>query len=238
MKSAEILSKTDRTCWSRILMVARFYLAPARWQLWAFPLLSLSVFALINSFDYTDHPRAYSLAVSPLTLAMTFAPMVLGYRKGREVGAMLPALDFEKCVAILGYFLVVVPLLLFGPIEILSLIVHGSSYQLGLISSACIISTSLWGVLRARRSPMLWSFLAVVILYFAVVFIAMFVGFGLGVYAAFSHPEIAETETEALKNAVVSQTITSFSTVMLILSAIYFIFAVAMCCRAIHRSQL
>lgn len=263
MKSVEILSNTDRTSWSRILMAARFYLAPVRWQLWAFPLLSLVCFLLITRVNAGTNPALYSLVASPLSLCVCFAPLAFGVRKGREVDAMLPVAGVEKCIVILLYCLVVVPLLVYVPVEVASYIKYGATYNsvamaslpteatdyvaslgfplimaVGIIGSAAYILTCLWGVFHARSRRVLGGFLAVVIYYVGFMLISVIVGIVAGVSAAMSEPDLAEINKEVLKERVLTEVMPLYMKSLLAVCSIYAIFALTMCCRAISRRQL
>lgn len=199
-------------------MAARFYLAPARWQLWAYPLLSLIVFACIKWLGAGAYPTLCALLSSLLSLAITFAPLAFGVRHGREVEAMLPVLGWEKCTLILGYSLIAVPLMIYAPYELCSYIFDGgSSYAvamrnlpgnipdykamfsmpllwiISLTTSGAFIVTCLTGVFRARRKRIMWGFLSVVIFYFAWIFTFFIIGVGIGVHTAMNEPEVVET---------------------------------------------
>lgn len=264
MKSVDILSKTDRTSWSRIVMASRFYLAPAKWQLWAYPLLSLFVFACVKWIGASAYLTMCALLSSLLSLAITFAPLAFGARHGREVEAMLPVLGWEKCTVILGYCLIAVPLMIYAPYELCSFIFDGgSSYSvamrnlpgnmpdykamfstpvlwiIGLTTSGCFITTCLTGVFRARRKRVMWGFLAVLIFYFAFVITFFIIGFVIGVHAAWSEPDVADTidsQQQGLEFAM--KIMPGIMRAYAIMCGIYFIFALTMCCRAIARRRL
>lgn len=138
MKSVEILSKTDRTSWSRIVMVWRFYSPCIGWQLWLFPLLSVVIGALCLLIDPGKHLIIRGMLASVLSLALIFSALAFSSPRGREVEAMLPALGAEKCIVILTWTVVVVPLLLHLPAEAMCYIVHGmscESYTLSYLSN-------------------------------------------------------------------------------------------------------
>ncbi len=262
MKSAEVLSKTDRTSWSRIAMVWRFYSPCIGWQLWSFPLLSVVIAALCLLIDPEKYWMIRGMLAFVLSLALVFSSLSFSSSRGREVEAMLPALGVEKCVVILTWSVVVVPLLLHLPAEAMYYIVHGmscESYPLshlpdrlglniaeeilpycmaaGLSCTLAMVLSCLWGVFGARRHRAAMGVVSVVICYAAFMLVACIASFGIGVYWGMQAGLAGGPVHDPSFDEIFVLVMRVLTYVMVPVCIVYVIFACAKCCRAIARHQ-
>lgn len=266
MKSADVLSKTDRTSWSRIAMVWRFYSPCIGWQLWSFPLLSVVIGALCLLIDPEKYWIIRGMLASVLSLALVFSSLAFSSPRGREVEAMLPALGAEKCVVILTWSVVVVPLLLHLPAEAMYYIVHGMSCEsytlshipdrfaltlsiaavgiivpycmvIGLFSTLAMVMSCLWGVFGARRHRAAWGVLSTIICYAAIMLVACIASVGFGVYLGVQAGIAGEPFPDISPVELSVMVIRTLTYVMVTVCVVYAIFACVKCCRAIARHQ-
>lgn len=251
MKSAEILSNTDRTSWSRIMMVWKFFMPILKKKLIFLPAFAL----LIESNAYAAGymlPEGDFMFIFMLMSAMTVAliilsPIVFAKVRGREVLAMLPALGFEKSIVVIGYCAVIVPLLICLPGMLLALLIDqpypvlsvmdaimpslNGDYLPAMVLSVTILEggvlSCLLGVLLARHYSMLTGILYAGLYFFGFLGLTVSVSFFAGFYTAVFDIENATAEAIMPK-------------VFYILSAIcgiYAIFALLKCNRVISSGQ-
>lgn len=258
--NAETLSKTDRTSWARIMMVWRFYAPYIKWELWAFPLISLLV-ASTSLADALEHYLSINSIFNTLiSTILVVSPLAFSAQRGREVEAMLPALGFEKCLVILVWSLIVVPILLKVPMETFYYLVHGCSavdytirfisadavpivencigqiVTIGLMSSTAMLISCLWGVMAAHSHRAVRGILAIVFFYIGVIALTLISSVGLGIYIGY---------TSAMSDAVATinpmdiaiQIINLLCYVFAAVITFYIIFAITKCCKAIARHQ-
>lgn len=243
-------------------MVFRFYYPYLRTQLWMLPLLSVCVFLATLVFNPADYVILYGMCMSLLSFALALSPLAFGAQRGREAEAMLPALGIEKCIVVLGWAIVAVPVLIQGPVQLLSMIVHGTdclTYTvnnlsaearaivsgqidnvviLSTLSSLGIILSCLWGVFGSSRNRILWGVLAVLFFYCGVMFLSMIMSFSLGIYTGFNAAVEGVTIGEHEIMTIAAKTIDWLFKAFIPVCGIYIIFALVKCCRAIARHQL
>lgn len=167
MKNAEILSHTDRTSWSRVAMVWRFYLPRIRTVLWAYPLLSLLLFA-ISAFGIRIFGFYGALPLTLLNYMVIFSPLALTLRHDGELTATLPTFGLEKCIVIFAYSFIIAPLLTWLPAQLAETIsginfdsnlpaymkdfpIYKIVIRSGYIATVAQITVCLWVVCAARR---------------------------------------------------------------------------------------
>ncbi|MBD5350524.1 MAG: hypothetical protein HDR89_06555 [Bacteroides sp.] len=111
---ATLANPLDRFSIQRVKMVARYYYPMFRKQLLIYPLVGLLVGVL---FHLRELLTMFDVFFGLLSLAMSFmvlwAPIVLT-GKDRTTEILLPARWSEKAVVLLGYFLVILPLITNG----------------------------------------------------------------------------------------------------------------------------
>lgn len=160
----------DKFQWARVMAVARYYWPRLRNQVIAYPLVSLVVFALMILLDKAGAGMLGDMLYGLTGYLVMFGAIALVTRHDFDVTTVLPAKGSEKCVFILFYALVAIPLLVYAPGNLLSLIVYGEwifsrtlnmSDMLDLdawvvifsnmLSSAAAIGTCLWTIMANRR---------------------------------------------------------------------------------------
>lgn len=249
MKSTEILSNTDRTSWSRIAMVWRFYLPYTRSKLIGFAALAI-LFEIIMLIDVkylaAEGAETVTKMLSTLlTVLVGCSALVFAKPKGRELQAMLPALGYEKCVVLIGYVTVIIPLIVFlpsafaylffgdeyPPKNILTSLLSSGEYTSVLIYSILSLEgmalSCLWGVVGTRgKYAMRNGLLAVAGFYLGTMIIISVISFCVGFYMAFTGQEVDFADQ--------THYLCKFMTVF---CGIYIIFALIKCCHAIKRGQ-
>lgn len=249
MKSAEILSNTDRTSWSRISMVWRFYLPYTRSKLIIFASLAI-LFEIIIFIDlkYLADEQAETITKmlsTFLTVIVGCSALVFAKPKGRELQAMLPALGCEKCVVLIGYVTIIIPLIVslpsafayfilgdeYPPKSVVTSLFSSGEYTQILAYSVLFLEgmalSCLWGVVSTRgKYAMRNGLLAVAAFYFGSMIFISIISFCVGFYAAFTGQEAD----------FANQTHYLFG-FMTVICGIYVIFALIKCCHAIKRGQ-
>lgn len=156
MKSAEILSKTDRTSWSRIMMVAAYFWPRYKVFCLIVPLFSAAItFYALNVHE----PWLKQLMMSMLSLLVILAPIKLAKRPDSDFTYTLPALGWEKCAVLFGLFFIIIPLLLIVPSEIVGALTHNASETAEKISPYNSLSFEIvgWTVVYAALASCLWG---------------------------------------------------------------------------------
>lgn len=187
----------NRFSWRRVGMVGDYYWPRLRLQVLLYPLASLVVFFLIMAtrHDADMALEARSSLTNLLTYAVMFAPVVLAMRPGCYMtDTMLPARGAEKSVYLLFYFLIVVPVLGFVPVDVLSLVFFGHTvmfnftdlsmvtdyigddgvWMVRMFNIVCLyvaITTCLWAVVTSRRNGVVKGVLIPLIPAFVVSFV-------------------------------------------------------------------
>lgn len=249
MKSTEILSNTDRTSWSRVAMVWKFYLPYTRKKLIGFAAIAIvsEVFILLAAKYQVGEGGGTIIKMlsTMLTVLIGCSALVFAKPKGRELQAMLPALGMEKCIVMIGYVTVIIPLIVFLP----SLLVYcflgnndpavliansllGNDISISVMAYSILFLESialscLWGVISTHsRQAMRNGLFAAGGFYLATMLLTGLISFCVGFYNAFNGNEIDFAD----------QSNTLF-TVLAIFCGIYVIFALIKCCHAIKRGQ-
>ncbi len=158
MKSADILSKTDATSWSRIAMVARYFWPRLKNYLILAPVVS-AVFTLI-AMQMTDMMfKQYVMFL--LALLIVLAPVKLSRRPDGDFTYTLPALGWEKCTVLFGIFFLIIPALVIIPSEIVARLFGGSPESLGMpeMSSGNTVLMSIggWIMIYSSLAVCLWA---------------------------------------------------------------------------------
>lgn len=167
---------------SRMVMTARYYSAPMRRQLLIYAALTVMLFFLsLFVFCYVNVSSAILSGIVAIILPFMFylSPVALANADSPVLAAMLPARGIEKFLVILGYCLVVVPVVICGVWALLWLCVHSfvPDFELWQGDSDVRFSvtytllyrglnllapwaTVLWVVMGCRTSPMAKALLA------------------------------------------------------------------------------
>lgn len=249
MKSTEILSNTDRTSWSRVAMVWRFYLPYTRKKLISFAaiaIISEVLILLAAKYEATEGADTIIKMLSTmLTVLIACSALVFAKPKGRELQAMLPALGMEKCIVMIGYVTIIIPLIVYipsvlaycflgnnDPVVITTHSMLGNDISFAVMAYSLLFLESiaiscLWGVVSTHnRQAMRNGLLAAGGFYLATMFLTGLISFGIGFFNAFTGREIEFAD----------QSNTLFA-VLAIICGIYVIFALIKCCHAIKRGQ-
>ncbi len=251
MKSAEILSNTDRTSWSRIAMVWRFYLPYTRRKLIAFAAIAIlfEIFILFCVKYITDEASGTVIEMlsTLLTVLIGCSALVFAKPKGRELQAMLPALGLEKCIVMIGYVTIIIPLIVLIPSTVSYLFLGSNHPELNVITALLgsgelnMISifafsilflegmalSCLWGVVGTHgKYAMRNGLLAVAGFYFGTMVCTAVISFCTGFCAAMTGLDVNfANETQFLFR------------IMTVICGIYVIFALMKCCHAIKCGQ-
>lgn len=245
MKSAEILADTDRTSWSRICMVARYYWPRYKWPMLLYPAAALIIVAVALSLAaITDRPKVAIMIIGLANYLVIFNPLILTRRRDAEITATLPALGLEKCVVLLVMTFVVMPLMLV-PIEAAYHIVNGELYlpsamlselhldsplyvASNVLSTLCMTATCLWAVTASRTHRTLKGIAFPFALSIAVGFAAAICGFVTAITSA-------GTPTP---DDMARQVLDTVYTIGIPVMAVYLLVALTMTCRTITRRQM
>lgn len=249
MKSSEILSNTDRTSWTRVLMVMKYFRPSLLPVVIIYPLLAIALALMIHFFGGSDgnNPWAYQL-LSVVAYAIMFAPCFLSRQSTGEAFYSLPALGWEKCEAIFLMMFIGVPLL-FTPLELYDLIcggrlsletykIMGVRLQVELSAGMIYLSTvtmltsvgaAIWAVFAARRHRALKAFGA------AISF--MFVDFIFGIVIGFMSA-ISDSRNNVSPGDMIKEYTSYFMPVMGTFWTIVLLFVLYKASRAISRKQI
>lgn len=252
MKSASILANTDRTSWSRIAMVGRYFWPSLRRKILVFPLFSLFVTLMAHLFGIAD---GNTLAISMFDLIswlLVLSPIVFAKQAADEVFCSLPALGCEKVAFVFLWSFIAVPFLLLAPPVIYANIAIpdtnnvaalldssflGSLFTsdaavnimtVSFLATLTAIAVGLWAVFGSRRNRTRNAVLAIV----GTVMLNGFYGFVLGFISAWQH-----AEPGVLKDDL-STTLNIFAPVMSLSWVLFLIFALWKASHAIARKQL
>lgn len=242
------------------MMVARYYYPRLRWQMILYPLVSIVVFVLFKLLYDHGIDRMAVLLLGILGYMVEFAPLVLALRDDSELDAGLPACGLEKYLFLLGYFLVAIPLLVFAPSELLSLIFYGELDQqlvlsqagvtlpevmsmteliLGSVSSTIsIILTCLWVVLANRTHRVLKGILFPIIVSLAVGIVG---GIGAVIIMIAHFGDINDPSLVGDAGAVGSQVLILMKPILnalTVVMVIYSVIAAVMLWRTVTRRQV
>ncbi|MDE7388169.1 MAG: hypothetical protein K2M97_02820 [Muribaculaceae bacterium] len=248
MNSAEILSRTDRTSWRRMWMVARYFWPRFRSKVIIFPLVTLLIFTCGHLVGKHVNPMGAYAIFGLINYLLIFNPLIFTKRSDMEITATLPATGLEKCVAVLGYSFVLMPLVIDVPLYLAYLLtdtpIHPDSSVLvndvavssplitacNVASTLAMIASCLWAVMAARTHRVIKGVAAAL-------GVSVFIGMISAVYgfvaAIMESGHAAGVGPEQI-NGIMSRVFT----VTLPLLSVYLIFALAMTCRAIRRRQL
>ena len=248
MKSAEILSNTDRTSWSRIAMVWRFYLPYTRRKLILFTATAvfIEIFTLISVKHLTTDgaDTIIKMMSALMTVLIGCSALVFAKPKGRELQAMLPALGIEKCVVLISYVTIIIPFIALCTSTVSYFFLRDeyppliALFSKGTGEAAVVIAYSilflegmalscLWGVLSThRKHAMRNGLLAVAGFYLGTMILIATISFCVGFYIAFTSQEVDFTfKTQSLFK------------IMTLICGIYVIFALIKCCHTIKSGQ-
>ena len=243
--------------WERVMRIAEFYFPALRMQMILYPVVAIVLYSLTLLGHYTlgDTVGILSggLCSTVLSCMFYFAPVALTRRDTRIVETMLPATCAEKSVFLLGYFFVVIPVLLygvyygvgsavqwiFGLYNVLfsvnvSVIIQNTAlvYASNVMSAIVPTITCLWAVLVTARSRALmgivWSVVSLISLSMISGIGTLIMMFATGFFdAIMKNPAVAESP-EAMESMGGSM-LGSMTSILLIVGAlamIYNIFAV------------
>lgn len=116
---------SDTFSWRRVMAIGRYYYPALRTQMIIYPLISL-VTGIILFFFVKSVIWGFFGSILSLTLQfmLYLSPIVFARKQTRPIETLLPALGSEKATFILGYSLIIVPILTFGPELIVYHLLH------------------------------------------------------------------------------------------------------------------
>lgn len=249
MKSVNTLSHTDRTSWSRVAMVWRFYLPRFRTMLWLYPLISVTLL-LIARLSTQSWGIFANTPLSLLSFMATLAPLAFALRPDKEITVTLPALAIEKTIVIFGLSFVIMPLLTYGPVFLLNAIMGWDCLAADLpkeiagtfsldtvrvsnfITGCAQIATCLWIVTILDHHRALFATIATIGINFLQGIIAGIWGL---VMALRLKPGLSSDD---VSREILSGFMDQFLTVMGIVTASYAIIAIYFTARAIKDKQI
>lgn len=218
MKSAELLSRTDATSWSRIAMVAAYFWPRLKTYCIFVPLLSAAVTWAVM---YVPEPAYKQMMMLLLSLMIIFAPIKLAKRPDGDFTYTLPALGWEKCTVIFGFILVVIPLLVIATSEIVALLVIDGN-ESAVISAMGVspdtgatmaiagwtmvyaaVAACLWAVMSTGRSRAVNGVIAALVVLFGLTAIVGFIaGFLMALLSGEAGPNPAAIPFDYIEMAV------------------------------------
>lgn len=256
MKDKKILSCTDRTSWSRIWMVGKFYMPVIGKKLILFPIISLivgSMMVLGEGFLPIEAYKSLVMSCSVFIMYLTIfgASMPLAKMKAIEIETMLPALNFEKCLFTLIYALIIIPIIVYLPCNIIWWIFNGFQSPINILMKfspesidiyhgnisymlltffvviISFIASGLWGTMAAKRHRMWWCFAAVMLTFGGYILICFLIGVIVGIYMSLNDL--------AFNSSILMHTFIKY---LICILSIYAIFALWKVCRCISRRQI
>lgn len=252
MKSTSILANTDRTSWSRIAMVGRYFWPSLHRKTLVFPICALLVTLMAHLFGISEGNAIAISIFELLSWLLVLSPIVFAKQAADEVFCSLPALGCEKVTFVFLWSFIAVPLLLFAPTAIYALIAFpdtnnvaallDSSFlgtlftsdaavnimTVSFLATLTAIAVGLWAVFGSRRYRTRNAVLAIA----GTVMLNGFYGFVLGFISAWQH-----AEPGVLKDDL-STTLNIFAPVMSLSWVLFLIFALWKASHAIARKQL
>lgn len=251
----KFMADTDnRFSWDRVVRIGEFYFPALRMQVILYPVVALVLYGLTllghYTFGNTIGILSGGLSSTALSFMFYFAPVVLTRRDARIVETMLPATTAEKSVFMLGYFMVVIPVLSFGvyygvgaalqwifsldDVLLASVQMTGMAYTpllwaCNLMSAIVPAITCLWAVMVVARSRalmgMVWSVVSLIslsVLSGLITLTLMYVnGFFDGIM---DNPSI--TESPEAMTAMSMETVTMVAVTVGVIGLVYNVFAV------------
>lgn len=251
-----------RFSWSRVKSVIRFFYPLLRGQMIIYPCVTITLLIvafIATNIKWTDF--FWSAPLSVISFMFYFAPMVLTRRDSRMVVTMLPATALEKTLVLLGYFLVVVPVLTLGLYYIVGLCVESllpinpvigkildmksdmhTASALNLCSELVPPVSCLWALVAVKRNRTMKVLLSGI----GSLLTMGLIGVVYGVFAAFSSGfidgiknagnNLSPEQVEELVSPMISD-IMPFITVMGVIGAVYVLFAIWMIYRTLKTRQ-
>lgn len=247
----------NRFSWDRVMRIGEFYFPALRMQMILYPVVALVLYGLTFLGHYTLGGTvgilSNGLSSTVLGFMFYFAPVALTRRDTRIVETMLPATTVEKSVFLLGYFFVVIPVLLSGvyygvgsalqwilglnDVLFTSLSITDMPYTplvwaSNMISAIVPAITCLWAVLVVARSralmAMVWSVVSLISLSMLSGLITLAMMFANGfIEAIMKNPSIAESpDAMAAMGDPLMNTVTIVAIVTGALGLVYTAFAV------------
>lgn len=249
------LSYSGRISWKRLLSVGRYYWPRLRWQVMLYPVISVLVFIAYALLHKGGFNTGAATVLGVISYMVEFAPLVLALRNDRETDIMLPVCGTEKFLFLIGYFLIIVPLLAYLPSELLSLLVYGQTDKYlvlrqsgidlsdhlfsrilfsGVVSNVAMILTCLWAVIASRTHRILKGILYPLII--SVISAVISVIYSLS-YVIRNYMNLTSTDPDLMATAAVEM-MWPVIHVLTWLFAAYSVFAAVMLWRSVTRRQL
>ncbi len=237
MTSSEILSWTDRTSWTRVKMVLKYFWPSLKPMVIIYPLLSILYAFLMN--NAVNHQHSWALQMmSLLSYVVMFSPCFFSRQPNNEVFYSLPALGYEKVEAIflamfVGVPVLLLPIKLYGfffiddseVISLLGQITHTSLTTGNIIMGLAVLfaceGAALWAVFAARTHRALkacGAALGMMMCYMVCCFIIGFV--------------------TAITGRNVDEVSSSCNTVVTVIACVATVFVLYKAAKAISRKQL
>ncbi len=245
--------------WRRFVAVARFYYPRLRIQILVYPIAA--VFFSIWISVAAGHELA-ELIAAPVIMAIgamiSFGPIALACRKGIETETLLPATGAEKCTFILLYGLIIIPLLILRPMQIMYFmlpvdqsvayfanlifktnnLVITDTYGLSVVQHLAPAITCLWAVMTLKNNRVVmgivWTFVFEVITAIIGASYGIIWVFKKGYNDGFSG---VPADPDAIAEGIIEGMI-PFMIVLSVIMIIYCIFALVKTCQNIKNRQL
>lgn len=252
--------------WKRVEAIARFFYPMLRKQMVIYPIVSLVLYSLALGAAYLKWTDVlWTAPVSVIAFMFYLSPLVLTRRDSRMTVTMLPATALEKSLVLIGYFLVVIPLLTYGVYYIVGLLCewllpvepvigrllsmrqdYGGFQIIYQVSEAVPVVTCLWVVMIVKRNPAFKAVGYTLLSMFGLGIIGMIYGLIMAFTSGFvdSVKDVVEASTENMSPEQVQEVAKPFVdemmpliSVMGVLSVIYVLFVVYMIYRTIKTRQ-
>ena len=124
--------------WTRVGMVVKYYYPTLRLQVMWYPIVTAGLFLIVSLLQLAGGEVAdASMGImGALSFMFYWAPLALCRHESRLTTTLLPVTAVEKIVVLLGYFFVVIPILLFGVEYTLAGIVHYTVPEMSFLDRA------------------------------------------------------------------------------------------------------
>lgn len=208
------MNNPDRFSWSRVALLYRTFAPRTRWMLITYPLVSaLAVLFCYLMWRMTGSILTFTI-VQYLQYLAIFAPLALAMSRGTELLQTMPVLNSERIAYCILFYLILIPLLVFGTETLLEgLLLNMDEVFAGIpnqaaaamatqlsshwafrcyltLTIACSILTCMVTVIRSRKNQIgkaiIYTFLFLIVNGFLLGGIIGIIGFEAGFEAAVS----------------------------------------------------
>ncbi len=207
MTDYKILSDTDRTSWTRVMMVARYYYPRLKRQIIIYPLISLLLFPLSWTLWKAGMPVGYQMVLNIIEWMIILGPIAFALCNSPEMSLSLPANGCEKGIFCMAYTFIAIPLLAGFPCWLFSALTGANVdvtemftetgvtmsadnirvvKTMGFFSSMAQMATCLWFVMASRHNRVLYGVLGTIGVGFVLGIISGFTGVIIGMRDGFA----------------------------------------------------